>query len=447
MYSTKHKNYSLIAHQHEEGKFETGRLKIGAKKSYSPDGKSPFVNLAKGNYKINPKLMKRTKKSKKLKKSTDQTCEKKLKTAQSSQKSELSTRSTAFQVQVSKFGVSDRSLTHRNKDSSKDLTNKDSWNYLNNFKKNTIGSLSNPKMDKSKKLKSKQVKYNAYLSSQNKLLKKSKPNQLQGALKNYSRNKKLNHKNSKSNPSKKDKGKKSVDMRKARSKESTFIQSSLFRNMSPVINRKILLDLQNMASELTTEKSMKSQNFTKNISESIGNGYMSLNSNCRSNDMLTKDEPEITPSPNHQHQSFPVSTSLSDMTPLLKDFEEMKLREEDLIHQLQTEKSQRHELEQQVTEQNSKLQDNQGLIQKLANEIATLKASNKDLTTQLERYQSRQDLDITHLETKNRLLTEALNKRNKDVKELESGNEDLISLLEKCDDKIQKLQEKCSDYE
>mmetsp|Transcript_22435 Transcript_22435/g.19931 ORF Transcript_22435/g.19931 Transcript_22435/m.19931 type:complete len:156 (+) Transcript_22435:537-1004(+) len=41
----------------------------------------------------------------------------------------------------------------------------------------------------------------------------------------------------------------------------------------------------------------------------------------------------------------------------------------------------------------------------------------------------------------NRLMTEALNKRNEDVNALENGNEDLINLLEKCDDKIQKLEE------
>jgi predicted RNase H-like nuclease (RuvC/YqgF family) len=50
-------------------------------------------------------------------------------------------------------------------------------------------------------------------------------------------------------------------------------------------------------------------------------------------------------------------------------------------------------------------------------------------------------MSFNHIETKNRLLTEALNKRNEDIKALENGNEDLINLLEKCDDKIQKLDE------
>lgn len=59
----------------------------------------------------------------------------------------------------------------------------------------------------------------------------------------------------------------------------------------------------------------------------------------------------------------------------------------------------------------------------------------------LEKQKNEAELTINHLDTKNRLLKEALNKRNEDIKSLENGNEDLINLLEKCDDKIQKLDE------
>lgn len=62
-------------------------------------------------------------------------------------------------------------------------------------------------------------------------------------------------------------------------------------------------------------------------------------------------------------------------------------------------------------------------------------------TTEITRLKQKHELDLQHVDTKNRLLTEALNKRNEDVGALENGNEDLINLLEKCDDKIQKLDE------
>lgn len=54
---------------------------------------------------------------------------------------------------------------------------------------------------------------------------------------------------------------------------------------------------------------------------------------------------------------------------------------------------------------------------------------------ELWKYKKETELTVNHLDTKNRLLTEALNKRNEDIKSLESSQEDLINLIEKLDEK------------
>ena len=55
----------------------------------------------------------------------------------------------------------------------------------------------------------------------------------------------------------------------------------------------------------------------------------------------------------------------------------------------------------------------------------------------------RESINTQHLETKINLLKETLNKRNKELKEYEGvqkNNEQLLSLLEKYDDKVTELQ-------
>mmetsp|Transcript_1095 Transcript_1095/g.974 ORF Transcript_1095/g.974 Transcript_1095/m.974 type:complete len:275 (+) Transcript_1095:209-1033(+) len=51
------------------------------------------------------------------------------------------------------------------------------------------------------------------------------------------------------------------------------------------------------------------------------------------------------------------------------------------------------------------------------------------------------EMNTSHLETKVRLMKEALNKRNEDYKEIENNNGDLVKLLESCDQKLVKLDE------
>ncbi|CAI2366700.1 unnamed protein product [Moneuplotes crassus] len=385
----------------------------------------------------------------KQQKSIDHTCDKMV---YPSQRGHFGTLNNLGNTQFSKFTLKDYPSTHRNKHSSKtkpegsisDLSNKDSWNYLSSFSKSKPAYLSNPKFENRKKPNSKRKKYSVYLTSQSKALGKAAKAPFPKAGKDCSRNKNLIHKNSKLDASKRVKGKKSVDVSKPR---SDFSKTSMFRNMSPVINRKILLDLANIAGEFPIEQTIRSQKFIENTPESIEKGYFSVNSGCKSNEFLTHEEPELTPDPNLCSEPVVSKPQGPDLGPLLKDFEDMKLREEDLIHQLQEERNRKYELENTLSSQAAQLHQNEETIQRLLTEVETLKLENKSLTSRLDRYQSRQDLDLTHLETKNRLLTEALNKRNEDVKELESGNEDLIQLLEKCDDKIQKLQEKCNDFD
>ncbi len=45
------------------------------------------------------------------------------------------------------------------------------------------------------------------------------------------------------------------------------------------------------------------------------------------------------------------------------------------------------------------------------------------------------------MDTKNRLLKEVLTKRNKEMEEMEKGNKQLITILDKYDDKLERLKE------
>jgi hypothetical protein len=51
------------------------------------------------------------------------------------------------------------------------------------------------------------------------------------------------------------------------------------------------------------------------------------------------------------------------------------------------------------------------------------------------------EINTNHLDTKNRLLKEVLTKRNNDVEDMEKGNKQLITILEKYDEKLEKVKE------
>ena len=155
---------------------------------------------------------------------------------------------------------------------------------------------------------------------------------------------------------------------------------------------------------------------------------------------------EITSETNQNYESFNgINEKLSEenktLRILLKDFEERKTAEENLSEQLFYSNKVNKTLEERILDLTSKLQEKDNKIDLLKTENDNFKKLTSQLKQEIENYKNKQELDLNHLETKNRLLTEALNKRNEDVKALENGNEDLINLLEKWDDKIQKLDE------
>lgn len=63
------------------------------------------------------------------------------------------------------------------------------------------------------------------------------------------------------------------------------------------------------------------------------------------------------------------------------------------------------------------------------------------MTKENKRFKNESEINANHQETKIRLLKEALNKRNEDIKQIEETNDDLIKLLQKCDEKLLKLDE------
>jgi hypothetical protein len=63
------------------------------------------------------------------------------------------------------------------------------------------------------------------------------------------------------------------------------------------------------------------------------------------------------------------------------------------------------------------------------------------LTREKEKDIMNSEMNLNYLETKNSLLKEVLTKRNKDMDEIEKGNKQLISILEKYDTKMDKMRE------
>jgi chromosome segregation ATPase len=132
---------------------------------------------------------------------------------------------------------------------------------------------------------------------------------------------------------------------------------------------------------------------------------------------------------------------------ILKDYEETKTNEDLLLEKLETAVGKEEELENKITELINQNTHYEARFKKMHAEVQALRKENSKLTTTAE-------MNTNHLDTKVRLLKEALNKRNEDITELEGSNEELIKLLEKCDQKLLKLDEdyklekiKCEKYE
>lgn len=83
----------------------------------------------------------------------------------------------------------------------------------------------------------------------------------------------------------------------------------------------------------------------------------------------------------------------------------------------------------------------QSFSQNFEPEKTNLESENTSLKRDLKRLQIDSEMSSAHLETKIRLLKEALNKRNEDIKEIELSNTELIEVLAKCDEKLVKLDE------
>lgn len=119
---------------------------------------------------------------------------------------------------------------------------------------------------------------------------------------------------------------------------------------------------------------------------------------------------------------------------ILRDYEETKTNEDLLIEKLDMAIKKEEELENKITELINQNTHYETRFKKMHTEMQSLKKENSKLTTTAE-------MNTNHLDTKVRLLKEALNKRNEDIKELENSNEELIKLLEKWDQKLLKLDE------
>lgn len=129
-----------------------------------------------------------------------------------------------------------------------------------------------------------------------------------------------------------------------------------------------------------------------------------------------------------------LATENYSLRSILKDYEETKTNEDYLLEQLDKASIKEEELEQQLQKSQTENSQNLKTIDELNEEIKRLKRRNKQMENEVE-------MKTNHLETKVRLLEEALNKRNEDIKEIELSNEELIILLEKWDQKLLKLDE------
>lgn len=109
---------------------------------------------------------------------------------------------------------------------------------------------------------------------------------------------------------------------------------------------------------------------------------------------------------------------------ILKDYEKTKTNEDMLTEKLELSLKTQSDLESKLVEINNENTLYETNFKSLQKEIQNLKRDNARLENTAE-------MSANHQETQIRLLKEALNKRNEDVKGLENNNEELVKLLEK----------------
>lgn len=182
---------------------------------------------------------------------------------------------------------------------------------------------------------------------------------------------------------------------------------------------------------LETNRSKKSTEYQSNLSPREAKTDDSKLDLSVDRDRLIELEFEITHLKEYNEN---LATENYSLRSILKDYEETKTNEDYLLEQLDKASIKQEELEYQLDK--SKIESSQSLktISELNEEIKRLKRKNKQMENEVE-------MRTSHLETKVRLLEEALNKRNDDIKEIELSNEELIVLLEKWDQKLLKLDE------
>jgi hypothetical protein len=148
-------------------------------------------------------------------------------------------------------------------------------------------------------------------------------------------------------------------------------------------------------------------------------------------DRLIEVEFEVTHLKEHNENLLSENYSLRS---LLKDYEATKSNEDFLLERLEKAAVKEKEFGFHVEKLLAKNTQHLKTADDLNETIKQLKRKNKQNENEI-------DMKTGHLETKCRLLEEALNKRNDDMKDIEASNEELISLLEKWDQKLLKLDE------
>jgi len=63
------------------------------------------------------------------------------------------------------------------------------------------------------------------------------------------------------------------------------------------------------------------------------------------------------------------------------------------------------------------------------------------LAKEKESLEMQHEMDSSHMDTKIKLLKEVLTKKNDEYKAVEDNNKELVMFIQKCDDKISKLEE------
>ena len=124
----------------------------------------------------------------------------------------------------------------------------------------------------------------------------------------------------------------------------------------------------------------------------------------------------------------------SSLRTILKDYEEIRNNEETLLERVNALTSREKNLLAHIDHLERVSDASQSRFERLKDQLQQIKKANLKLETSA-------DLKSTHQDTKIRLLTEALNNRNEDIKLIEESNEELIELLEKWDNKLIKLDE------